>query len=395
MSALPYTTDDAFDAPNVLPLRQRKTPMDQWLEDEHCDTRSIAVKFEYIKLLDGDFNAAGVLSQAMYYQSLISPDAWFSKSSAEWESDLGLSKYQMHRIIDKLKPFGLEVEIRSRQPSLTWHFHINQKVLQESIKSHHQRLRISPVNQRSRNFTVNGQETSPLTDEKLHHQQDRNLPVLLEEENIDHLESNRSFSSDANASLSDVADANTDLPKETSSNSSPSRRRTRASRKPKEELPVDPSETPYKVAMALRKAILDYRSDMAENDRFPKETPEDLQKWVIPLRKLINEKKADLAEIRAIIDWLPDSNKYWRSRFVNVRNNPGNILKDNFESLSEQAKPYKKNWRGLNGQHESQPIRRSTIGQAPANAQDETAYVTKTDTAAFAALKQRISQRGT
>ncbi len=60
----------------------------------------LVIQRPYLRLCKGDHLAALLLSQIMYWQQRTTdPDGWFSHSYKDWEDELGLSKYQVSRLI--------------------------------------------------------------------------------------------------------------------------------------------------------------------------------------------------------------------------------------------------------------------------------------------------------
>lgn len=99
--------------------------------------RLITVPRALLDFMEGDRVAATVLSQLLYWSARATqPNAWIYKSYIEWQEELGLSEYQVRRVIygdkrvkkvKKLLPHvGVEVELKkSPKGAPTLHYRID------------------------------------------------------------------------------------------------------------------------------------------------------------------------------------------------------------------------------------------------------------------------------
>jgi len=85
----------------------------------------------YIGLLQGDIPTALLLSQCVYWSDKTKrSDNYFYKSQAEWEEEIGLSKYQVRRATNKLERLGLlETKLIRAHGAPTIHYKINIQML--------------------------------------------------------------------------------------------------------------------------------------------------------------------------------------------------------------------------------------------------------------------------
>lgn len=101
------------------------------------DRNAILAPRLFIDLFDGDHNAALVLNQVLYWSERCThPDGWFYKTYADWEAELGMSKYQIKRVFNgdprvhqpkrTLREVGVETIVR-RAPngSPTVHYRVD------------------------------------------------------------------------------------------------------------------------------------------------------------------------------------------------------------------------------------------------------------------------------
>ena len=102
----------------------------------------------FIDLFEGDHNAAMVLNQLLYWTDRTSdPEGWFYKTYTEWYKELGLSPYQMRRVINgdprvenpkpTLLDIGLEVK-RKRAPcgSPVIHYRLDLAIFFDTLVNH-------------------------------------------------------------------------------------------------------------------------------------------------------------------------------------------------------------------------------------------------------------------
>lgn len=115
----------------------------------------IVIPRVFISLLDGDYAAAGVLNQVLYWSDRTSdPDGWFYKSYEEWYAETGLSQYQINRAIngDKrrksgkptLASIGVKTKLKkSPKGAPTVHYRLDREAFVEKLLSHIQTLKTS------------------------------------------------------------------------------------------------------------------------------------------------------------------------------------------------------------------------------------------------------------
>jgi hypothetical protein len=109
----------------------------QLIEQTTGNRNVVIIPRVFIDLMDGDRNAATVLNQVLYWTDRTShPNGWFYKSYAEWYDELGLSEFQVHRVIwgdprvqnpkRTLRDVGVEVQLRrSPNGSPTLHYRLD------------------------------------------------------------------------------------------------------------------------------------------------------------------------------------------------------------------------------------------------------------------------------
>ena len=109
-----------------------------------------------IDLCEGDHIAALLLSQILYWSERTrDPDGWFAKSAPEWERELGLSKYQVSRLIQGskrtnqrvglLNKLGVEKKVaksRFHQGQPVAHYRVDWEIIQHAI---YQTLDLTPL----------------------------------------------------------------------------------------------------------------------------------------------------------------------------------------------------------------------------------------------------------
>ena len=110
-----------------------KHAMDTFLKKKEF-TEVVAVNRVYILLADGNYEAAFVLAQILYWQETChDPNGWVYKKAQEWQDEWRLSLYKINRIVDLLAPYGLEYKVAAVNNVPMMHFHINVSLLQEHI----------------------------------------------------------------------------------------------------------------------------------------------------------------------------------------------------------------------------------------------------------------------
>jgi hypothetical protein len=89
----------------------------------------------YISILDGDINAALLLSQIIYWSDkTVRADGYFYKTYNDWEDELGLSKYQLSRAAEFLKAKNLiSTKTRKANGSPTIHYKADMQAIQKAI----------------------------------------------------------------------------------------------------------------------------------------------------------------------------------------------------------------------------------------------------------------------
>lgn len=90
----------------------------------------IAIPRTFITLMRGDYVAAAMLNQILYWQARTSdPDGWFYKTAADWQDELSITEYQISRAIhgDKrnknktitLADLGIETKVQVVKGTMT------------------------------------------------------------------------------------------------------------------------------------------------------------------------------------------------------------------------------------------------------------------------------------
>lgn len=95
----------------------------------------IAIPRIYIDLLDGDINAAMLLSQIVYWSDKSKrKDGWFYKSFSEWNQEIGLSQYKVKRATQMLQEKKLiQVALHRANGAPTLHYKLDFPLLTNSI----------------------------------------------------------------------------------------------------------------------------------------------------------------------------------------------------------------------------------------------------------------------
>ena len=103
-----------------------------------------------LRLCGNDRNAALLLNQLLYWSDRTSdPEGWFSKSADDWQAELGLSRYQVKRVLEgdrRVKSGGLPLTALGVETKLarspyhghvpTTHYRVNRQHLQAAIGAH-------------------------------------------------------------------------------------------------------------------------------------------------------------------------------------------------------------------------------------------------------------------
>jgi hypothetical protein len=99
--------------------------------------RILTIPRAYIDMLGGDHLAALLLSQAVFLSDRAADDdGWFAKSYADWTAELGLSERQIRRVVDLLRPFGLETKLRrssDHEMAATLHYRVDMSTLTQTV----------------------------------------------------------------------------------------------------------------------------------------------------------------------------------------------------------------------------------------------------------------------
>lgn len=111
------------------------------------DKNVVVIPRLFVTLLEGDYTAAAILNQIVYWTDHTKdPDGWFYKSYEEWTTETGLSKYQVSRACkgdkrtkgDKptLHTVGVETIVRKTPKGApTVHYRINREVFIDALRS--------------------------------------------------------------------------------------------------------------------------------------------------------------------------------------------------------------------------------------------------------------------
>lgn len=110
-------------------------------------SNTLTIPRPFINLCNGDHLAALLLSQILYWQERTEDKAgWFAKSYEDWYDELGLTEYQVKRIIQsdkrnknqmcKLSDLGIETSLRRSKfykGAATLHYRVNMAVFQKRV----------------------------------------------------------------------------------------------------------------------------------------------------------------------------------------------------------------------------------------------------------------------
>lgn len=89
----------------------------------------------FIDLLDGDLKAALLLSQLLYWQDkTTSQDHSVAKTYAEWQTELGLSRYEVEGAALRLKKlFIIHTKVRKFAGNPTLHYYLHVETLENLV----------------------------------------------------------------------------------------------------------------------------------------------------------------------------------------------------------------------------------------------------------------------
>lgn len=93
--------------------------------------RALALRPDFLELLDGDHRAAIFLSQAVYWQTRTEND-WFWKTAEDWESETWVPPSAQQRVRAKLREYDFWHEKREGMPAKL-HFYIDLEALENAI----------------------------------------------------------------------------------------------------------------------------------------------------------------------------------------------------------------------------------------------------------------------
>lgn len=110
-------------------------------------SNTLTIPRPFINLCNGDHLAALLLSQILYWQERTEDKAgWFAKSYEDWYDELGLTEYQIKRIIQgdkrnknqicKLSDLGIETSLRRSKfykGAATLHYRVNMAAFQKRV----------------------------------------------------------------------------------------------------------------------------------------------------------------------------------------------------------------------------------------------------------------------
>jgi len=112
----------------------------------------------YLDLLDGDYPAAALLNQIVYWSDKARiPGGWFYHSKYEWLEELCLTYFQVKRATLKLlNNQWIECHVRRANGTPTMHYRVNMDNLTNSVN----KFLESQVSRKSINLTFESKETS-------------------------------------------------------------------------------------------------------------------------------------------------------------------------------------------------------------------------------------------
>lgn len=105
----------------------------------------------------GDHLAALLLNQILYWSERTSDaDGWFYKTAEEWETELGMSGFQVKRAAAILSKFGVETKVRKVKTTPKMHYRIDMPLFTDLIL----KFLESQEPRNSTSYTLENQETS-------------------------------------------------------------------------------------------------------------------------------------------------------------------------------------------------------------------------------------------
>lgn len=109
----------------------------------------------------GDHLAALLLSQILYWSDKTAdPDGWFYKTADEWQTELGMSTYQVKRAATLLNKLGIETKVRKVKTAPKMHYRIDMPLFTDLFL----KFLESQETRKSTNYNVESQETSKSMD---------------------------------------------------------------------------------------------------------------------------------------------------------------------------------------------------------------------------------------
>lgn len=111
-----------------MSARQRVADL---IEESGGAATFLGVPRALVDFLGGDHRAAILLNQMLYWADKTDDsEGWFYKSYPEWETELGLSAYQVRRRVTLLTAVGVETKVhKGRLPAPTLHYRVNVEAL--------------------------------------------------------------------------------------------------------------------------------------------------------------------------------------------------------------------------------------------------------------------------
>jgi hypothetical protein len=131
---------------------------------KNYSTRTVVVPRLYLEMCHNDLSSAALLNQIVYWsERSIDNDGWFVKSYQEWYDELGLSEYQVRKMVNgvndpdsfSLKDLGVETEVRRSRyhgGAATLHYRIRSDILELRIHEfldavHGEEINSSPLDE--------------------------------------------------------------------------------------------------------------------------------------------------------------------------------------------------------------------------------------------------------
>lgn len=118
---------------------QKAKALATFLRETCGQSNIISVPRPILKMLDGDFAAALMLSQVIYWsERTTDPDGWFYKTNPEWEDEICLTREKIDRAAKVLEAFGVErikrpVPGRGRSNAPVFHYRLNREVFEQRV----------------------------------------------------------------------------------------------------------------------------------------------------------------------------------------------------------------------------------------------------------------------